>query len=1017
MDKQEHFKPVASRVAWAKMEEQILQWWKEKDIFNLSVEARRGRPLFTFYEGPPTANGNPGIHHVLSRAFKDVIPRYRNMKGYFVPRIAGWDTHGLPVELEVEKQLGFTGKAQIESYGIAAFNKLCRQSVWKYKEQWDKLTERMAYWVDLGKPYITFDNKYIESVWWSLKQMYDKDLIYQGYKITPHCPRCGTSLSSHEIALGYKDNTIDPSVFVKFEIDKTTIPSTLGSIFAQTADHKVYLLAWTTTPWTLPANTALAVSARDHYVLLQDADHYLIMARQRKEACGLENLNELAEFDGRQLLGLFYYPLFNPHDYEVRRRVFKPGCSELSECERESQLRYPVVKADYVSMSDGTGIVHTAPAYGEDDYQTGVNHGLSFVHYVNMEGKIEGDYPFSGNFVKKADKQILTQLVQSGHILKTETISHTYPFCWRCDSPVLYLAKQSWYIRTTSYKQSMMEANQSINWYPEYVKEGRFGDWLRNNVDWAISRERYWGTPLPIWLCDQCSQSQCIGSFDELKELSSQALPEHFDLHRPYVDDLRWPCSCGGTMIRTSEVIDCWYDSGAMPFAQFHYPRENSTLLTDGRFPADFICEAVDQTRGWFYSLHAIAHLVFGQNAYRNVICLGHILDGKGEKMSKRHGNVVDPFAVMDKYGADAVRWYLYTASPPGNARRFSEALVSEVQGKFLNTLWNTYAFWVLYANIDGYNPKSEMVGGQLDTLDKWIISELNDLIDNVDRDLQNYDPTASGRRIEEFVDRLSNWYVRRSRRRFWKSESDSDKLAAYQTLYSCLVTLSKLLAPFMPFVAEEVYGNLVKSVDSEAPASVHMCDFPSADLRLVDPQLENAARLAMKLSSVGRAARAKANIKVRQPMAFAVAVLSEAEAELLPCIKEQVEEELNVKEIRSAKSADELTGSDYALAEDGIYQVAVFLPLSRELEQEGFIRDFAHRIQGQRKDLGLEIADRIRLEYAGDQYALEVIALYDEFIAKETLADQIVRLPLSGPEVISFKINGHEVAIHLKKI
>ncbi|MCL2474677.1 MAG: isoleucine--tRNA ligase [Chloroflexi bacterium] len=1020
MDNQERFKAVSSRISFPQMEEAILQQWDRENIFQKSVEARKDGPIFTFYEGPPTANGNPGIHHVLSRAFKDVIPRYRAMKGYYVPRIAGWDTHGLPVELEIEKHLGFTSKAQIENYGISKFNDWCRQSVWKYKEQWDKLTERMAYWVDLNNPYITFENSYVESVWWSLKQMFNKGLIYKGYKVTPHCPRCGTSLSSHEIAQGYKDNTVDPSVFVKFEIDSSTLSAAKSGhdIYAKAGRNKIYLLAWTTTPWTLPANTAAAVSAKDSYVLLQKDDSYLIMAQARQDSAGLGDWTTLAQFKGVDMLGIKYIPLFNPHDYDVPCQIFKKGTPELLSGSIDATLRYPVITADFVSMEDGTGIVHNAPAYGETDYQAGIDNGLAFIHYVNMEGKITGDYTFGGMFVKKADKYIVAELEKHSNILKAEVIEHTYPFCWRCDSPVLYMAKQSWYIRTTEYKQHMINGNEKINWYPEYVKEGRFGDWLRNNVDWAISRERYWGTPLPIWICDQCGKIECAGSVIELNNKPSvSGLSDSLDLHRPHVDNLKWPCECGGCYVRTPEVIDCWYDSGAMPFAQFHYPFENKSMMKDGRFPADFICEAVDQTRGWFYSLHAISNLVFEENAYKNVICLGHILDGKGEKMSKRRGNVVDPFTVINKYGADAVRWYLYTASPPGNARRFSEGLVAEAQGKFINTLWNTYSFFVLYANIDGYNPLTDRFSGELAELDKWILSELNELIKNVDGNLADYDPTSAGRQIEEFVDYLSNWYVRRSRRRFWKSESDSDKLGAYQTLYACLTTLARLLAPFMPFIADEMYQNLVCSIDKSAPASVHLVDFPFYDESLIDYKLEEAARLAMKLSSVGRAARAKVQIKVRQPLAFAVAVVAAKEHSYLAAIKDQVEEELNIKDLRFVVDNQDLNSYDYVTAEDGGYTVAIYLPLSQELEWEGFIRDYAHRIQGIRKDLGLEIADRIILAYDGSDYAKEVIASFDDFVAKETLAQKIIPQNLQGAEgVTEFKINGHHVVVLVQK-
>ncbi|MFC1993598.1 isoleucine--tRNA ligase, partial [Chloroflexota bacterium] len=631
------FRPVNSKVSFPQVEENILSSWKKKKVFERSVEARQGTPRFVLYEGPPTANGNPGIHHVLSRIFKDVIPRYKAMKGYYTPRIAGWDTHGLPVELEVERELGLSSKAQIEEYGVAQFNARCRASVFRYLKEWEAMTERIGFWVDLKHPYITMENTYIESVWWAIKQMWDKGLIYQGYRVTPHCPRCGTSLSSHEVALGYQDDVEDPSVYIKFKLVEQSRQKL-------NLDQPAYLLAWTTTPWTLPGNTALAVAADAEYAVVETDSEYLIMATTLLAAAGLDGYKVVSRVRGRELVGIEYEPLFNPHDFEVERRRFKMQ-SELQLQKSDSALTYKVIATDFVSMEDGTGIVHMAPAYGEIDYQAGTEQGLDFVHTVDLQGNIVGNYPFSGKFVKDADPLVLDELKKKGLLFRSETIRHTYPFCWRCDAPLLYYAKQTWYIRTTAVKESLIEGNSQISWYPEHIKYGRFGDWLENNVDWAFSRERYWGTPLPVWRCESCGAFDCTGGVDELKAKAGLAgLKEPLDLHRPYVDEITFDCpQCGAKMRRVTEVIDCWFDSGAMPIAQHHYPFENGTLLEDGRFPADYICEAVDQTRGWFYSLHAISTLLFDRPCFRNVICLGHILDAKGEKMSKARGNVIEP--------------------------------------------------------------------------------------------------------------------------------------------------------------------------------------------------------------------------------------------------------------------------------------------------------------------------------------------------------------------------------------
>ncbi len=866
------FHSVTSKVNLPQIEENILSLWKNNNVFERSVEGRRGAPRFVLYEGPPTANGSPGIHHVLARVFKDVIPRYKAMKGFYAPRIAGWDTHGLPVELEVERKLGFSSKTDIEQFGIDKFNAQCRESVFSYLKEWEAMTERIGFWVDLKHPYITMDNNYIETCWWAIKQMWDKGLIYQGYKVTPHCPRCGTSLSSHEVAQGYQDVN-DISIYVRFRLSRRTQPAIARNVLeklgwdSQKAEWKgeiPSLLAWTTTPWTLTGNVALAVAPDEDYVLVQTSSQQgvterLILARALlDQALGPENWQVLEEFQGKDLAGILYERHYEP----------KP---EFVADDRHWRPENHVVSADFVSMEDGTGIVHIAPAFGEEDYELGQLVSLPLVLTVDLGGRlIPNNKPWDSMFVKDADPLILDDLKARGLLYRSEIISHSYPFCWRCDTPLLYYAKQTWYIKTTAVKEGLITGNNQINWYPGHIKYGRFGDWLENNVDWAFSRERYWGTPLPIWRCESCGHPECIGSVKELEgKPGFSGFKQPLDLHRPFVDEITFDCpKCKAKMRRVPEVIDCWFDSGAMPIAQHHYPVDNDTLLEDGRFPADYICEAVDQTRGWFYSLHAISTLLFNRPCFRNVICLGHILDAKGEKMSKAKGNVVEPWAVINKHGADALRWYCLTSSPPGNVRRFSEDMVAEVTRRFLLTLWNVYSFFVTYANIDNFTPGSEVASLEQSELDKWIISELNQLIVDVEATLDDYNPTRAGRRIEGFVSDLSNWYVRRSRRRFWKSENDADKLSAYNTLYQCLVTLSKLLAPLTPFLAEELYQNLVCSVFPQSPDSVHLADFPVADESKIDEQLSVDTQLVMKVSSLGRAARGQAGIKVRQPFA-----------------------------------------------------------------------------------------------------------------------------------------------------
>ncbi|MDZ4230193.1 MAG: isoleucine--tRNA ligase, partial [Dehalococcoidales bacterium] len=708
------FRPVSSKVSFPRIEEKLLGWWQGEKIYQKSLERRKSSPRFVVYEGPPTANGNPGIHHVLSRIYKDVIPRYKAMKGYWTPFIAGWDTHGLPVELEVEKQLGFSGKKDIEDFGIDKFNQRCRESVFSYLKEWEALTERIGFWIDMDNAYITMKNEYIETVWWAIKQMWDRGLVYQGYKVTPHCPRCGTSLSSHEVALGYQDDTEDPSVYIKFKINKGSVggKGIRGKLFdlLHSSDKPACLLAWTTTPWTLPGNTALAVAPEAEYAVVESDREYLVMASLLVGAVGLDGYQVVKKITGSDLVNLAYEPLFNPHHFGIERRRFQ-NHGELKPEAPDNELTYHVIATDFVSMEEGTGIVHIAPAYGEADYQAGQDEGLNFVHTVDLQGKITGTYPFAGKFVKDADKDILADLEKRGLLFRSETIRHTYPFCWRCGTPLLYYAKQTWYIRTTAVKENLIAGNKEINWYPEHIKDGRFGDWLNNNVDWAFSRERYWGTPLPVWQCESCGRYECIGGVEELKEKAGFAgLKEPLDLHRPFVDELTFDCpACGAKMRRLPEVIDCWFDSGAMPVAQLHYPFENKELFEKELKQADYICEAVDQTRGWFYSLHAISTLLFDRPCYKNVICLGHVLDARGEKMSKTRNNVIEPGAMINKYGADALRWYFFTSAPAGNVYRFDEKMVLEVTRRFLLTLWNVYSFFVTYANIDRFNPDTRL--------------------------------------------------------------------------------------------------------------------------------------------------------------------------------------------------------------------------------------------------------------------------------------------------------------------
>ncbi len=1095
------FEPVQSRVSFPELEQDIIRFWKEKRIFERSVEQRENGDLFILYEGPPTANASPGVHHILSRVFKDVIPRYKAMKGCRAPRKAGWDTHGLPVELSIEKELGFSSKEDIETYGVAEFNKRCRESVFRYVEEWNQLTERIGFWVDTEKAYKTLEPSYIESCWWIIKQLWDKGLIYQGYKVTPHCPRCGTSLSSHEVALGYQEDTPDPSIYIKFKLDPSSIAGKPLENILKDADltsKPAYLLAWTTTPWTLPGNTALAVAPDAEYSVMEGAGDHIIMASRLVPIVGLEGYEEVGRVNGSDIAGVQYEPLFNPHQFGVERRRFQQG-GDLVMQEAQSDLRYHVIAADFVSMEDGTGIVHIAPSFGEDDYLAGQQNDLDFVRdYVGLDGVIQGTYPFAGKFVKDVDPMILEDLQSRGLLYRSETIRHTYPFCWRCATPLLYYAKPSWYIKTTAKKERLISGNEEINWYPEHIKRGRFGDWLENNVDWAFSRERYWGTPLPVWRCESCGADECIGSWQELGEKTSdESMPKliakridarELDLHRPYIDDIMIDCSeCGGIKKRVPDVLDAWFDSGAMPVASWEHDLHEMSveqaermLRSNHQFPADYICEAVDQTRGWFYTLHAISILLFDQPCYRNVICLGHILDAEGEKMSKSKGNVVQPAEVIDKHGADALRWYLLTSSPAGNPRRFSTELVGEAQRRFLSTLWNVYSFFVTYANIDKYDPgKAGDVPCEAE-LDRWIISDLNQLIADVDRALEGYNPTEAGRRIQEFVDGLSNWYVRRSRRRFWKSESDADKLSAYATLYQCLVTLSKLLAPLTPFIAEAIYRNLVCPCFLDAPESVHLADFPTSDPSKVDELLGEDIHLAMTVASLGRSARSKAGIKVRQPLQKVyIKTSSRAEREGLERVTLQILEELNVKEIefvknrkgfwefdvelntkeddpdvdsylsgyfnnpennlqefdksdivnlsikhgmrddsllRSSRSFAQKDKTGYSTAQEGDYFIAIPTAYGPDLRDEGTAREIVHRLQSMRKNAGFDIADYITTFYERGETVDRVLDKWGDYIRRETLSTELVEGIPGDAYSESHKIAKEQMVLGVKR-
>ena len=1082
------FQPVGSRLPFRDLESGVRDFWKDGEIFRRSVDERPADKIFSFFEGPPTANGSPGVHHILTRVFKDIFPRYKTMRGYRVHRKGGWDTHGLPVELEVERELGLSSKQEIEAYGIAEFNARCRESVMRYVKQWEDMTERIGFWIDMDDAYRTYDRDYVESCWWILKTLWDADLVYEARRTTPHCPRCETSLSSHELSLGYQDDIADPSISILFQVQRDSLPQSLANFKGDT-----YLVAWTTTPWTLPGNSALAVAANETYAVVRRGDDRLILARARLEATLAADGDDDASppldlsVPGSDLVGLTYEGLYEPREWGVPVFIFDgPRLVEWEDASERPARR--VVSADFVSMEDGTGIVHIAPAFGIDDYTLGRDAGLFFIQPVDLKGRITGqDSPWQGEFVKDADAKIIAELDSRGMLLKQETIRHTYPFCWRCGTPLLYYAKPSWYIATTKVAASLQHSNdEQMSWYPQHIQHGRYGDWIANNIDWAVSRERYWGTPLPFWRCQDCDAVEAVGSYDELAGRATNLPNGLDDPHRPFVDEVEISCGdCGATMRRIPEVADAWFDSGAMPYAQWHYPFENEELFAE-RFPADFICEAVDQTRGWFYSLHAEATLLHAADeipepvSYRHVISLGHILDESGEKMSKSKGNVVDPWSVLDEHGADATRWYMISASPPGNPRRFSSNLVGEAQRKFLLTLWNTYSFFVTYANIDEFDPASQPPA-QRTELDRWVRSALHHLIEEVTQQLDDYEPTAAARAIEGFVDQLSNWYVRRSRRRFWKSDDADDQAAAYHTLHECLTTLTKLLAPFTPYLAEEMHRNLAVD-DAE---SVHLAAWPEADTSLIDADLNQAMELVQRLASLGRAARSKAGIKVRQPLPeVLVGVADQGEAALVDAHAEILLEELNVKALRFVDASTDLVGyvikpnlpvlgprlgkdvgqlrgalqslepemaaqiasaaqageaievagvsltaddlliettegAGAATAQEAGYTAAVTTETTPELEREGWAREIVHLVQGMRRTAGFEVSDRIELWLTTEEADLRTaVQEWAGHIQDETLALSLHDIP---PEADSHhaaeKIDGMTIAVGVRKI
>ncbi|MGN0379156.1 MAG: isoleucine--tRNA ligase [Butyrivibrio sp.] len=1045
------YEKVSTDLNLVEREKQVEEFWKENRIFEKSMKMREGCETFTFYDGPPTANGKPHIGHVLTRVIKDMIPRYKTMKGYDVPRKAGWDTHGLPVELEVEKKLGLDGKEQIEEYGLEPFIGHCKESVWKYKTMWEDFSSQVGFWADMDNPYVTYDNDFIESEWWALKEIWNKGLLYKGFKIVPYCPRCGTPLSSHEVAQGYK-KVKERSAVVRFRV----------------VGEDAYFLAWTTTPWTLPSNVALCVNPDEDYCKVKAVDGYtyymakalldtVLGSLEREE--GTPAYEILETYKGKELEYKEYEPLF--------------ACAGEAAAKQHKKAHF-VTCDNYVSMDDGTGIVHIAPAFGEDDSRIGRNYELPFVQFVDGKGNLTDETPYAGLFVKKADPEVLKDLDAEGKLFAAPKFEHDYPFCWRCDTPLIYYARESWFIKMTAVKDDLIRNNNTINWIPETIGTGRFGAWLENVQDWGISRNRYWGTPLNIWQCEKCGKMHSIGSIAELKEMSDNC-PDDIELHRPFIDAVTIKCpDCGSTMKRVPEVIDCWFDSGAMPFAQHHYPFENKEVFEE-QFPADFISEAVDQTRGWFYSLLAESTLLFNKAPYKNVIVLGHVLDGDGQKMSKSKGNAVDPVEALNKHGADAIRWYFYSNSAPWLPNRFYDEAVTEGQRKFLGTIWNTYAFFVLYANIDEFDAtKYSLEYDKLSVMDKWILSKLNSLVKTVSSNLDNYKITETTKVLQEFIDDLSNWYVRRSRERFWAKGMEQDKINAYMTLYTCLVTFCKASAPMIPFMTEEIYQNIVRSIDKSAPESIHLCDFPEADESYIDADLEKNMDEVLKIVVAGRACRNAANIKNRQPIGT---MYVKAPFEVAEFFKEIIEDELNVKsveftddvrayssysfkpqlktvgpkygkllgkirqalsEVDGNKAMDELNANgalvfdfdgerveltkddlliDIAQTEgfetvsDSGVTVVLDTNLSDELIEEGFIRELISKIQTMRKEAGFEVMDRITVYAKGNDKIAGLLDRNSEQVKAEVLADDIVTGSTDG-YAKEWNINGEKVEL-----
>ena len=1038
------YKKVPTTLNFVEREKETLKFWKDNQIFEKSVQLRQGAPAYTFFDGPPTANGKPHIGHVLTRAMKDIIPRYKTMRGYDVLRKAGWDTHGLPVELEVEKELGLDGKEQIEQYGVIPFIQKCKESVWKYKGEWEVMSDRMGFWADMDNPYITYDNDYIESEWWALKAIYEKGLLYKGHKIVPYCPRCGTALSSHEVAQGYKE-VKETSATVRFRVPD---------------EENTYFLAWTTTPWTLPSNVSLCVNPDVTYAYVRvDGKETLIMAKDLIETVLEGHDTEIIkEVVGRELEYKHYEPLF--------------------ECTRKAaggKDAFYVMVDDYVTTTDGTGIVHNAPAFGEDDYRVCKKYDLPFVQMVDSKGEMCGGTPWDGVFVKKADPMVLKDLDERGLLFAAPRFEHSYPFCWRCDTPLIYYARSSWFIAMTKVKDRLIDYNRRINWIPETIKEGRMGNFLENVIDWGISRERYWGTPLPVWVCDKCGKIHVVGSRKELSELTG--CDENVELHKPYVDPLTWKCECGGTMRREPVVIDCWFDSGSMPFAQWHYPFENKDKF-ERRYPANFISEAIDQTRGWFYTLSAIAACLFDSPAFLNCIVLGHVQDKEGRKMSKHIGNVVDPWVLLDNQGADAVRWYFYTSSMPWLPNRFSAEAVSESQRKYMGTFWNTYAFYILYADIDNFDPtRHKLVRDNLTPMDRWILSRLNTLIGHVEAYLDDLKMTEAGREMQDFMDDLSNWYVRRCRERYWGKDMTADKEAAYMTLYTVLRTMALISAPFTPFMSETMYQNMVRTVDKSAPESIHLCDWPKKDESFIDPELEANMAAVLDIVVLGRSARNAANIKNRQPVA-SMYVQGKALPDMYVSI---IADELNVKEVRFVDDASsfisyrvkpqlktlgprygkllpkinqylagegvgnavvaahnrgesykfDIDGTEISLSAEDVlvsteenagfvtvteHDLSVVLDtnLTPELIEEGFVREIVSKVQTMRKEAGFEVTDHIVLSHHGNSLIEGIFARHGAEIAADTLADSI-KLGSAG-YVKDWEINGESVTLGVEK-